>query len=197
MKFAVKVDARAAIKSTAQLIERTPVITAQELNRQAKRSKTLLKRGLASAFSVAQKLVSSRIIIPRGGKAKPKRLFAVGLSLVEMMPARYFAKGKRGRGGGFTLNIPPGTSVYEWRPVVGQPFRATMPNGVSLILRRINPPKTRVSKDGPTWLPIKEMMIDTSTPGYAVRADVLKTLASEWPSVWQKRMKREIKRAFG
>ena len=197
MKFAVKVDARAAIKSTAQLRERTPVITAQELNRQAKRSKTLLKRGLASAFSVAQKLVSSRIIIPRGGKATPKRLYAVGLSLVETMPARYFAKGKRGRGGGFTLNFPAGTSVRNTRPTTGQPFRATMPNGKSLILRRVNPPKTRVSKDGPTWLPIKEMMIDTSTPGYAVRAGVLKTLASEWPSVWQKRMKREIKRAFG
>lgn len=198
MKVGVKIDARAAVKSTAQLIKRTPIVTAQELNRQATRSKTLLVRGMSSVLGVKpQKRLRRRVVIPKGGKAKPGRLAAVGLALVEVMPARWFAKGSRGRGSGFSLDIPGGASVRNSRPTVGEPFRATMPNGKTLVLRRVNPAKTRVSDSGPTWLPIQEMMIDTSVPGYAVRSDVLRTLAKEWAGVWQKRMKREIKRAFG
>jgi len=192
------VDARAALDATRRLAKRTPIVTAQELNRQAKRSKTLLVRGMGSVLGVKpQKRLRRRVVIPKGGRAKPGRLAAIGLSLVETMPARWFAKGRRGRGGGLSLSIPGGASVRNNRPTAGQPFRATMPNGKTLVMRRVNPAKTRVSDSGPTWLPIQEMMIDTSVPGYAVRSDVLQTLAKEWPAVWQKRMKREIKRAFG
>ena len=193
-------DTRKVVRSLARLPGRTRKITAQELNKQRKRSKTLIVRGLANRLNIKpQKRVRRRVLLPRGGFATERKLRADALALVETMPGRYFAKGTRGRGGGFTLVTAGGSKIKNTRQTTGQPFFAEMASGHVGVMRRVDP-KTKRYKGGdkkkPTWLPIQEVMVDTSVPGYAERQKALDKLGKEWNEQWTKRMKGELKRAF-
>jgi len=169
-------------------------LTAQVLNRQRTRSRTLMVRGLSALFSIKQKKIRQRVLLPRGGKANARNLVATGLSLFEIFPARWFIKRSRGRGGTPSFALPTGTSVINRRATAGQPFVATMPSGHDAVFRRATP---RDKKRKDTHLPISELMVDASRPGYRVRAGALKQLAAEFPAAWLKRMRGELKRRFG
>ena len=191
----VTFDAKPVLRRLARLPARSRKITAQELNRQRTKSRTLMTRDLSRALGVRpQKRIRKRIILPRQGRATERKLRADGLSLFEVAPGRWFAKGSRGRGGGFTMVLAGGSELLNTRSTRGQPFRAMMPNGRADIFRRVDP---RRSGTVNTWLPIQKVQVDISRAGYAARNRALNQLAREWPRQWQGRMKRELRRAFG
>lgn len=183
----IQLDTRQVVRALRRLPERLNKITAQELNRQRQQSRTLMVRGLVRALNVKpQKRLRRRIVLPRGGRATPRKLVATGLSLVESMPARWFARGKRGRGGGFALDLPSGTRVIQNRPMDGAPFKATMRSGFENVFRRA----------GKASLPIIALNVDTTRPGYAVRQATLLELARRFPEQYQRRVRRELRRTF-
>lgn len=187
MNFSVKPILTDTLRRTRRLQRRIPVVTAQELNRQGRRSRTLITRQLSTASGVKpQKRIRRRVLLPRRGNAKPRRLRKDGLTLFESFPGRYFPKG-----------IPPGARVRvepegqvdrRGRRTKGQPFRAKMPSGHRGLFRRL----------GTASLPIRNVeTVSLEGPGYAIRQKVLIELAAEFPSKWESRMRRETRRVFG
>ena len=196
----IQFDPSRVIRGLGQLPELTRKITAQELNRQRRQSRTRLIRGLTGALGVTRKRAKGRIWLPRGGFARPRHLVASGLALIAVFPARWFAKGQRGRGGGFNLSLPSGTAVVERHAMTGQAFRVQLPRApVVDVVRRRDPIKKGREKDregGRTWLPIQKLEVDVARVGARVLDGVLASLAREWPDRFARRFGRELKRRF-
>ena len=74
--------------------KRVKVITAQTLNRQTRQARTRLTRAVQSRTGIKpQKRIRRRILIPRTGRATPRKLEAVYLALLEVTPLRWYGKG--------------------------------------------------------------------------------------------------------
>lgn len=192
MKFVGRFDATQAIRASRALQHRVSLATAQELNRQRRRSRTLLTRNLSRILGVRpQRRIRKRILLPRAGQATRFNLRAWGLSLYEVMPARWFTEDGRTnirRGGGIT--------VSNTRSTRGKPFWATTKSGRRDIFRRAHPSRPRNRPGIDPQLPIQAMMMNTSIVGQRVRQFVLNKLAYEWPDIWTARIRREIRRTF-
>ena len=187
LKLAVKVEARKAVRATRRILKRIPVVTAQELNTQRRQSRTRMTRRLSSQVNVRpQKRIRRRILLPRPGNATPRRLKSSGITMFSTVPGRYFTRGLVG--GARYVVEPEGTPDKRGRRTQGGAFEATMPSGYTSLFRRL----------GRRRLPIRDArVVSLEGPGYAIRMDVLRDLAKEWPARWTKRMRRETKRIFG
>lgn len=185
MNVRITPDTREVERKTRKLRRRTPVATAQELNTQRNQSRTRITRTLSKLLGVTpQKRIRQRVLLPRGGKANKDKLRALALLLVDSIPARWFYR--RGKlNAPLTFNGPAGAILLP--PGVSKIFPGSSVRGGQDVFRR----------KGPSRLPIATAQTDVSAAGYSVRAAVLVELAREWPARWEKRMRREIARAFG
>jgi len=194
VKLKLKLNTRAIRTRLERLPKQSRVIIRQILNRQRRQSRTLMVRGLSRRLGVRpQKRLRRRILLPVTGQARTDHLVALGLSLVESMPARWFAKG---RGRRTNLNLPGGTSLIVRRAVTGGAFRAQVKSHTGVFKRAARPAKRVSSNGGKTWLPIVEQQVSTARAGYRVREEVLEKLSGDFPREYNRRMLRVLRRVF-
>ena len=196
-RLAVTVNTRQVSKALRKVRRGVPKWTAQELNRQRRRSRTLLTRAIAKGAGIApQKRVRRRIRFPRNTQATPTRLVAVGLSVTSVFPARYFK----------TLPPPGGRLVAVSAPdaagriPTGEAFAARMPSGHRGTFRRLQPATWIRARRSERWrgrLPIgPSHFVDLSElTGRSIRR-VLRELSREFPGQMERRLDRELRRAF-
>jgi hypothetical protein len=199
MRINARLDARGVLRSIPKLRKANKRITAQELNRQRAKSRTLMTRELKGALGVRPQFrIRRRIVLPRSTRATERNLRAEGFALLALMPARYWVSRGRGRGGKANISLPPHTRIATTVATRGQPFVAPMRGSKPGAFRRGANATHRQRSDGQwTALPIKTVWVDTSRPAAAALDRALTQLSREFPGQWANRMRREIKRTMG
>jgi len=187
----------------------TKKVTSQELNRQMRTSVSGtgnssilpvigMARRMSRSWGISQKRIRSRIFVPRGGFANPNKLIAIGLTLFEALPMRYFSKGVPS-GGVVKQTTEPDS---QGRVPYGGAFTATLKSGAKGKMRKLKPQKWGASgarnPEPKGYLPIGwAEYVDVRVPALNIRAAVLADLARYWPSQMDRALRKLIKRRFG
>lgn len=212
----IKVDANTLstqrlFKNLRTLPRETKKVEARELNRQMRasisgtgNSKILpvigMVRRMARGWGVSpQRRIRRRIFVPRGAFAKPTRLAALGLTLFEELPMRYFQKQGLPSGAEARQTVKPDTIG---RVPFGPAFTVRLQSGATGKMRKLTPQKWgrkgRRNFESKSYLPIGwAEFADVSTPAYSIRQAVLVDLARWFPRQMDMAFQKLMRRRFG
>lgn len=193
----MSVEIRGVVRRLRRLPKELRKIESREINRQMQTSiggtgagKVLPVVGMTRRISVAfgispQKRVRSRLRFPRSWRSSPRTLKASALMLFDTLPRAWFKAG-----------VPAGGIERDakkdklGRVAFGGTFSAKLRGGKIGTMRKLQPQRS-------SRLPIGwAKYVDLDLAVQAIRADVLRKLAREWPRQIDTAFKRPLKNAF-